>query len=453
MKLYVIILVLCFFSVGIYAQKKSKSANRDAKTLAYSGSILFESGMYYESILHLKESIKLDPSYPFSYYMLAKNQYMLDDLDGSLESINKALLLDSSSVEFFWLKGAIYNYMQEFESASLSLEYAHQLRPKNVKYLNSLIENSFENGNYKKGLNYCDLLLEIDSLHVNAMSRKAIVLILQEQSKERSKEAFELLKKAYQLDPNDRVTLTTLVEYYWWIDDFKNFEIHSQRLAEEFPDLEENYLFRAMQFLLEKDFQNALDNFKIYNERQPRIVKIYGYIAYCYRMMDLTHKAIDVLRAGLVLEPDSKILLLELTIAYFFVEDKENAEKYILGALTVDSMDVQSLLLASEIYEEFEDDEKAVFYIKKALEIDQDNLNALFDIAHYMLYEDDFEKALSYFERYNSIEPNNKYIIFKMGTCYAKLDNPEKACEYYQKSLDLGYERASSFVDKFCYGK
>ncbi len=447
-----IFIILFFFSVSIesfYAQKKRKKKSESALELTLASTFLMHNGLYLEAVKQLKEAIALDPSYPIAYYTLAYAQKEIEDLDGSLKSINKALMLDSADADYYWLKGRIYSKMEESQSAYICYKYAHKLKPQDKLYLKNLIFNQFLLTDYDKVLHYCDKLLELDTLNTTALSGKGYALLLIGDAAN----GYNFLNKSYELNSTLYITLVGLLEYCSRWCDLDEFYKAIERMEENYPDKAEVYFRKGVYFRKVENYNEAVSQFLIYNKKYPRDTRAYLNLGYCYRKIDEIEKSIEVLLAGSYLDPEDYVFYNELARSHLIMSDEDKAKKYVFKALQIDSLNTDNLVLAYYIYDFFGEEEKGISYLLKVLEVEPDNDYAIYNLGMYELYADNFEKALFYLLKYKDLKPEEAFPMFKLGTCFAKMGETDKACEFYTKALHLGYTRAEAFVDKFCYGK
>jgi tetratricopeptide (TPR) repeat protein len=87
--------------------------------------------------------------------------------------------------------------------------------------------------------------------------------------------------------------------------------------------------------------------------------------------------------------------------------------------------------------------EKAVECFGKALALAPDNPYALFGMADSLRGLGRFDEAAPYWEAILGADPRNQQVLARAGDCFLRLDLTARAEELFNRSLAIGYDKAS----------
>ena len=215
---------------------------------------------------------------------------------------------------------------------------------------------------------------------------------------------------AYSLD-------TAMAEYYCKNNNFeKGLKLYRDVIPNIYDESEKNNLTNkylnfalqyAQQFMNEKKFVEALEQYRLMMNFTGYPISIYKNVGLCMKHIGNADMAIKFLKYFEEISPD-----------------KEDVYIY-LGDL---------------VYTDIKDNKKAIEYYEKAFEKYPDNFSICNMLGHLYstCYQDKYkEKQIDYLERAYKLAPNNRIVVKNLAYVYGKFDEVAKADEYYQKLMYL----------------
>ena len=148
-------------------------------------------------------------------------------------------------------------------------------------------------------------------------------------------------------------------------------------------------------------------------------------------------QAIPHLTKAVELAPTNISIIKALASAQWMTGDKEGAIKAADAALAVNPDDVKVLGLVGGIYTDLGNFDKAVEYLEQALEKAPDNPIAIFNLAMSYLGQGSLDKATGLFLKSLETKPDDHEVLYQLGTIYNKSKKYHEAVETFQKVVDL----------------
>lgn len=158
------------------------------------------SGDHKKSISQAEQLLFDDPDCVPALEELADNYVSLDDFKKAEKACHRALSLDKKSFTAFYILGFIASHKQEWETAIEHLKKSNSLHPNNPEILRCLGWSLFSRGRRTQGIVILERALNLDSTNSLTLCDLGICYL---QVKNFDK-AVELLKKAMEIDPNNK---------------------------------------------------------------------------------------------------------------------------------------------------------------------------------------------------------------------------------------------------------
>ena len=124
-------------------------------------------------------------------------------LDEALLCFEECLKLDSNNYKALAYKGLIFNDQDKFEKARECLDEAFLIKEDDDDVLLGLSMNYYRSKDYKKALEYSDMLFAVDPEHYTAF----YVTIFSLLAMGKMGDAFKMLNKALKVHPDDECFL------------------------------------------------------------------------------------------------------------------------------------------------------------------------------------------------------------------------------------------------------
>ena len=86
----------------------------------------------------------------------------------------------------------------------------------------------------------------------------------------------------------------------------------------------------------------------------------------------------------------------------------------------------------------------------KALQLNPERSESLFLVGNSFFYEQAYEQALGFYEQYLSIDRNYANVWYNAAMSYLSISEKEKGCICLERASELGMDRATEGVTKYC---
>ena len=134
----------------------------------------------------------------------------------------------------------------------------------------------------------------------------------------------------------------------------------------------------------------------------------------------------------------------QLAKSFFILSDYENARKYLLKNIDIDSNQPQSLKMLADIYRKERNPNEAAIYYKKAIDTNPDYYKAYYSLAT-LLISSDIEKSKTYLKKVISINPKYEKAYETLGIINLQLGLLDEAIKHFKTSISLNDENYKSY--------
>ena len=364
----------------------------------------------------LSKDIETNSMTAEKYAYMSKAYIFLGDDEEALKYAKMAVLKDSEYV---------YGYVR------LTFAYARLGQKENVRRFTDTAQslNQFKNNYITSFLavlyDYCSEP-EMAQKQIDALKMKAentadyfyyIGFVF---SQERPEEALKYLKRAEQLDFEDKYNLwTNLAENYFLLDDFENTE---------------KYVDKCQKICLTKR------NLELKAE--------------CAKSRGEYEEAISYLRKKYKLDkPEDKISTLALLIYnYSELPNPNKTEKIINFALSKFEPDYPLYYVIASFYENNDNYENAISYYKLMEKFEENRSTTYASLSYCYSELEDYSPALIYADKAIEANPEDSYAHYRKGRLLVKLKNYEDAIASFMHSIDYDKTDVDSFQwISYCY--
>ena len=390
-------------------RKEAQEMINGAKALQVKGNKEKAAAEYRRVIRFLRnesENVRKNPQlFSGIYTEVAQGFYGLDETDHALETVEKALTLDENNIDAWRLKASIYvsmNTMNEY--ALLCLDHVLKLKPDDKKALvqkaNVLRVVGRENEALKvyetlidkdpaNAMKYLDRMLKIkpDDPKIWIKKGKALLKVKDK------KGALEAFKKAYALEPNDKLADIIM------------------KMDPDSPDL-----------LIKK------------GEKLEKEGKLLEAAEIYAQIIEKDPSKIELLDRIIEKEPENPELLYRKAV---FLERSGNADA------------------AVEIYEKLlEIDPGNLSYYDKMLKYRPDDPDILLAKAEALYSKDRFEEALPIFEKMVELYPDDDTMWYNLGANLMAMGRYEDAIKAFNEVTKRNQDDVMTWLSKgICFYK
>jgi len=187
-----------------------------------------------------------------------------------------------------------------------------------------------------------------------------------------------------------------------------------------------------------EDFDTGIDLLNGAMSKVPDSSKLelIPYLSSFYKEKKMTDEAIDLIRKGLVIDPENTALLFELGVIYDRQKKIDLAVEQMKTILSLDAEHADALNYLGYTYADKGirlDEAEAM--IKKALEYKPDNGYIIDSLGWVYFRQGLFEEALIQLKRAVALIPDDPIVLEHLGDIYIEMNDPAKALEYYDQAL------------------
>ncbi len=157
----------------------------------------------------------------------------------------------------------------------------------------------------------------------------------------------------------------------------------------------------------EGKYEEALQAFLKFKEKNPELYQIYFNIANSYKKFEQYNKAIEYYTIFLEKEPESVEVFYNIAESYVGKNELENAEIYSNKVVEQNPKDAAVYYNFAEVYYGANEVNKAIELYKKALEIRPDWSKAHLKLGYAYLNKGENEEAVRHLEKFLELEPES----------------------------------------------
>ena len=364
----------------------------------------------------LSKDIETNTMTAEKYAYLSKAYIFLGDDEEALKYAKMAVLKDSEYVYGYVRLAFAYARLGQKENVRRFTDTAQSLNQFKNNYITSFLAVLYD---------YCSEP-EMAQKQVEALKMKAentadyfyyIGFVF---SQERPEEALKYLRRAEQLDFEDKYNLwTNLAENYFLLDDFEN--------TEKYVDKCQRICFTKRNLELKAE---------------------------CAKSRSEYEEAISYLRKKYKLDkPEDKISTLALLIYnYSELPNPNKTEKIINFALSKFEPDYPLYYVIASFYENNDNYENAISYYKLMEKFEENRSTTYASLSYCYTELEDYSPALIYADKAIAANPEDSYAHYRKGRLLVKLKNYEDAIASFMHSIDYDKTDVDSFQwISYCY--
>ncbi len=186
-----------------------------------------------------------------------------------------------------------------------------------------------------------------------------------------------------------------------------------------------------------KDISCAIEKYETLIKIDPEIPLSYHYLGRIYHRTGNYGRAVEVIKKGLEINPDSYQLLSQLSAIYTVMGKYNEALEAAKKALEIKPDFFEALVAIGWILSHTNRPHESLHYYEEALKIEPENKLLKIDYAYSLLLSGQIEKALEIYNHLKERYPDDYKIYQELGITYSALRNFEKAYENLYKAVQL----------------
>ncbi len=448
---------------------KSKQAEKLALSHFVDGTMNEMKGNYAEAILDFQEALQYDSSAGV-FFALGKNYFRLNKLALAKKYAEKAVELDSTNKDYYFLLADIYSFSRNFDEAEKIYEHIIQLDSTDIQAHYNL-GRLYQANKPLKALEVYKNLLKITGPEWNVLLKIAELNERLGKINETIKTVEELLK----LNPSDLNLQKILIDAYNKHGDFdKSFAMLEDALR-LFPDDLRLIELKANALVYSGRWKEAADEYRklIVEPEMPFAskVRIGGlFIAQAMKDSAVIPVAKELLQ---VIDQDSSDWQIKAYLGEIAIQqnDDSSAVKYFREASRLAQWNAEvwvrlgGLLFDQAKYEEAAEElqkvaknfphhfginlilglslaqtgkhKQALPFLERAVKLQSDDLNANLAIAFTYNQLKESDKAIKHLNKVLSVDPENVQALGTLGLIYDSQKKYAECDSVYRKALEI----------------
>ncbi|MEM4307900.1 MAG: tetratricopeptide repeat protein [Thermoplasmata archaeon] len=336
-----------------------------------------------------------------AYCAKASCEYAIHDFQEALETINKAISLDSKNVDAWLLRAAILAELEQTEDAFSTLKECMKINPDRPEIYLATAKLAVKHNRLKTAEEFLKEAVERNSDHV---------------------EAWELLADVeFQLEKYDAA-------------------IYAAERAISIPESREHrwylvYLLGSSYFE-KKEFIDARRYFESCIEENPGFAEAYVKLGFTLIETGKREEGLQLLEKAMEMKPDDWHVQYLVAKGKFEIGEVEEASQ-ILDKLLEKTADSAALLLMGRILVLKGDLEEAILMFEKAIDKNPANFEAWYYKGRTLFEKKEIEKASAALELALQINPWHYNSLYYLALSYEEQQNYSKAAECYEEILKI----------------
>lgn len=347
--------------------------------------------------------------------------------DNYISKNQENYLQSNLNLLFYFMKSFNDNKDNLFFSKKLAENIYKNNKNKDILVYLGYIEQL--NLNFDKALEYYNIAKETEINDANIYYNSAFVYFL----KNDIKATIENIKKSSELTDNKNFTNTLLASFYYLLDDDKEVSNYVKKIDLKVSN--SSLINKLLEIISKKsDFNKILitaylkgiaGDKKVYTSDIEKLLKNY---------------------------PNDPKIYYELGDFYYLANNLELSEFYYEKYLSKNPNDIKVLSNLSKLYKSHSQYKEAKIYLNKIISMDKKNIEANSLFGDILLIEgSDLQKALNYYLRSVELGSENLSDFVNLGYCYLKNDDFNNCIKYSEKSLKLGKDASAYNNLGYCY--
>ena len=456
-----------FESALIHLEKSHSLNPKDRETLNYLAEVHYNLNHFQKSIGYYKQLLALDPYnssvqnnliFLYSHLKMEKEllnfykmmmdyypddnkfavQYALSNIKQrnipeAQKVLEEVVKEDSTQINALMVLGNLYEVQKDTAQAVKTYKNILSLDPRNEDILNRIYQILRSQGNWEEIENIYKSILE------SQKNNTQVRLILAETYyfQEKNDSARTVLEPVLTDDTYRFAAFELLGRIAFDREDFKEAEKYFTSLTEETPQNRFSWLFLAIIYNRQSQFQQSLlvlERSLNIHQNDVDLLAMYGSTL---SQVDRDRDALPPLEKALELNKENTATITSIAAVYDKLEMWHKSDSLYKEAL--DKNPRNALLLNNYSYSLAQRDlqlERALEMVDRALEVDPDN-GAYLDTKGWIYFKmGKFEDAQRFIQKALDSREESAEVLEHMGDIYYQLGQLEEAKIYWQKALD-----------------
>jgi len=191
----------------------------------------------------------------------------------------------------------------------------------------------------------------------------------------------------------------------------------------------------ALEYFKNKDYEKALETFKIMLEEFPSDNAILNNIGLCYSKTGQNDKAEEYFLKALSVNNKSVETYVNLSDIYYAEKRIADAINLLETAVTLIPENIVLLHYLARIYIEDVRYDLAIDMLSRILDISPENIDAYWDLGNVYYELGEYENAAAAFEHVLEKRDDNAIFFYQTGLAYESADITDKALSNFLKAV------------------
>ncbi|MFH0735765.1 MAG: tetratricopeptide repeat protein [bacterium] len=424
--------------------QNTTTVNKESAIRTYiDGLIQSVKGNNAEAILNYQEALQMDPKAGI-YYAIAKDFLRMNKIPSAIQSMNKAIELDSTNMEYYLFLGQLYTVARNTDLAIETFEKIIQVDSTNYQALFNLA-GLYEPEKPIKALSFYNKVLQVIGPEWNVLVK---IADLNERIGNVEK-TISTVEELVNLNPSNLELKKLLIEAYIKNKNYDKAVSLIDETLELFPDDLSLVEYKANSLVRLEKWKEGGENYtlliksdKVTFENKLRIVS--GFLEEAEKDSSCVEYAKNMLQ---IMDKDTshwqiKILMAEINAT----ENNDSlAVKYFKEAAQLGEWNEQLWIRLGGYLFDRKHYDQAIIEMENGLIHFPENFVINLVLAYSYSQKQDHQKAKGYFAKANDLKPNDLSVLSAYGYTLHQLGESDEALIYLNKAIAIDSQNAQVY--------
>jgi tetratricopeptide (TPR) repeat protein len=438
------------------------------------GTVYEAQNNYQDAVKEFEKALNYDTTAGI-YYSLSKNYLFTNKLVPSLNSIKKAVEMDSTRLEYYELMSDVYSAARSYDSAITVLGKASELEPDNVTIYYKLAR-LYEISKPLEAISIYEKLIELVGPDWNLLVRMGELY----EKTGNLDLALESIKRLLELDPSNAQLKILMLDFNQKAGKLDEALKIADDLLEVSPQEIQVREKKALLLVEKKDWEAAANEFNYLIEDEnvdleakiniaasyyEKSVKDSTFLPIAKKLFESIDKdtldwQVKIYLGAIALSERNDSIAIQ-NFRYVTENASWNVQAWIrLGGLLFDNQKYdEASKLMTEAIQSFPEDfainfilglslaqlerqQESEEYLKKAVELNPNDINALSAYGYTLSQLKKNDEAIRYIKHALRITPNDVNLIGTLGMIYNSIEMHAESDSAYERALELDPQNA-----------
>ena len=395
----------------------------------------FKKGDVDGAIIHLKESVRINPLQPVTYFNLGNALLSKKEAKSAVEYYLKGLRFDSDNVNAHIGLGIALKKVGNNNEALVYFNKALNIDPNNLIAHIEMGKYFQELGKAEEATKHFNEALKIDPNNISARVGLQKILL----GKDGVKDQDKYFEEALRIDPNNakaHIGLGTILKNQGKIDEAENHFNEALKINPTNIDANKelgNLLFHK------GNYDGAIKHYSAALRADPHQAEVYNNLGTVFIYKGNIKKAIEFYQKSLQEKSDYAEAIENLKNARINQRKLEDLLMTIQQSTKTDPLNPALYTKLGDVYRQLGEYDESIGQYQKAIAIQPNYVQAMYGLVLVYSNRQEYVKALDVLQKIRQLQPGNPELYYNTACIYAKQSKPDEAIAWLKQSIEKGF--------------